>query len=594
MNITKNLIISQQYQLIILLLLALVLNMNTIFNGYTLDDDLVITKNSLVEKGIRGIPEILSTELFHGLKTEGPALSQARYRPFVLVIFAMEYQFFGQNPIVSHLINVILFALLIALLYKLLNNYVFRGQHQYLAFFTCLLYTCHPVHCEVIASVKSRDELITYILLITSLINILRCIEKPTALKWIFAFICFFTALLTRESAVTFIAVVPLILYFFFNRSIKQSLLFTLPLFAITACYLVLRFSIIGPSHSTENINILNSPYLFASVSEAFATKIFVLLKYLLLLLFPHPLSYEYGYNQIPYIELKSFQFIVSFIVLICLIVYALFAFKRKSLFSFCIMYFMLTISLVSNFVVDIGTPLSERFLFQPSLAICIIIAAIFIRAEKSYKVFSNGALLIIIFLFSIKTYNRNSVWKDSETLLLTDVISSPNSVRTNLYAGEMYIAKANTASNWELIKENFKKAVYYEEKCITIFSNTPRAESDLVIAYSGLFNCYKSADLFFMDNNLDPSDPKVKKILNVLCNEYYKEGNGYYENNNFDQAIEYYLKCLKIDSSRVEAWYTLGGIYFLKDDTAAGNRAWEKVKLLEPEHRYNKNEFSQ
>ena len=75
------------------------------------------------------------------------------------------------------ILNILLFGLLIILLFKLLQI-IFRERDHHLAFYTCLIFAVHPIHTEVIANVKSRDEIITFILLLISLINIIKHSEK--------------------------------------------------------------------------------------------------------------------------------------------------------------------------------------------------------------------------------------------------------------------------------------------------------------------------------------------------------------------------------------------------------------------------------
>ncbi|MBK6447391.1 MAG: hypothetical protein IPF81_19540 [Bacteroidetes bacterium] len=351
-DISTGLTTSQQ--LIVLLLLAFGLNFNTLFHEYALDDAVVLTGNTLVQKGVAGIPEILSHELFYGLEKQESDLSGGRYRPFALIVFALEVQFFGINPFVSHLINVLLFVLLIALLFRLLQKYIFRELNPNLAFLTCLLFVVHPIHTEVIANVKSRDELIAFILLLLSAFSILRYLKNRKLISLLPAALCFFISLLTRESAIPFIGIIPLVAYFFYNQSIKKALLLSIPLFSIFILYMIIRISVVGLSHSTDR-DVLNSPFILATASEAFATKIFLFAKYIGLLFLPYPLTFDYGYNQIPYINLHSFSFIFSAILLVALVLISLLSFKTRSLLSFCILFFFLTLFPFTNFIMDIG-----------------------------------------------------------------------------------------------------------------------------------------------------------------------------------------------------------------------------------------------
>src|SRR4029078_8651082 len=81
------------------------------------------------------------------------------YRPFTLLSFAVEKDLFGNKPAAAHFINVLIYALLLLVVYKLLTKLFPETSYQ-LLIMIALLYLVHPVHSEVVASVKSRDELL--------------------------------------------------------------------------------------------------------------------------------------------------------------------------------------------------------------------------------------------------------------------------------------------------------------------------------------------------------------------------------------------------------------------------------------------------
>src|ERR1700741_2005444 len=94
----------KNYYIVIFALIFLVYG-NSLRNGYALDDNFVTVttpetpNNPRVEKGIKGIPEIFRS---HFIETEQQSYD---YRPVPLSSFAIEYQLFGSNPLISHLIN---------------------------------------------------------------------------------------------------------------------------------------------------------------------------------------------------------------------------------------------------------------------------------------------------------------------------------------------------------------------------------------------------------------------------------------------------------------------------------------------------------
>ena len=126
--------------------------------------------------------------------------------------------------------------------------------------------------------------------------------------------------------------------------------------------------------------------------------------------------------------------------------IYALIKLKKKDLFSFCILYYLLTVSIVSNIVFPIGTNMSERFMYMPSVGFSLALAwgAYLLFSKKkplSYKkvVPYLGGLAAIVLIFGSLTISRNRVWKDNFTLFTNDIQISYNSAKLrNAVAGEL------------------------------------------------------------------------------------------------------------------------------------------------------------
>ncbi len=105
----------------LLLIISFILYGNTLQHQYALDDAIVITENDFVKQGVSGIPDILTTDVFTGFfGVKKNLVEGGRYRPLSLVSFAIEYELFGEEPFVSHLINILLYALSGMLLFSLL------------------------------------------------------------------------------------------------------------------------------------------------------------------------------------------------------------------------------------------------------------------------------------------------------------------------------------------------------------------------------------------------------------------------------------------------------------------------------------------
>ena len=580
----------QKYPLFILVAIATLLNLNTLFNDYALDDIVVFTENRYVLKGIKGIPDIFSNDLMKGYSEKKNLLDQPRYRPLAVAVNAVEYQFFGANPVISHLLNLLLLLGVVILLFTLFSKVIFTDDTM-AAFISTLLFAIHPIHTEVVANIKSRDELLTTIFLLLSLKFFLHVKERPRK-NWLFAMLFFFLALMTRESAVAFLAIFPLFDYFFLRKSLKasfQSLFRFVPVFA---AFMSLRYAVNGNTHPVVT-DVLNAPYLLASPAEAFATKFYVLLRYLLLLVFPFPLSSDYSFKEIPYIGLANLRFLISAVVYVVLIYLGIKGIKNRSKLSFAILFFFVTISLVSNLVIDIGTPLSERLLFQPSIPFVLVLGMLFSFLIRRSRTGAITLLVIIVGLMSYKTIARNAEWKNNETLYIADAEHAPNSARTTLFALEIYRAKAMMVQDTIERNRLFDKAIKYGWHSLEVYPNF-----SITLLNVGFVHYYRaefdSAAYYWKKGyEADPTDTEAVKCLNVLSDVFYKRANGYLDRGNLHQALLDYEKSVSLNSGNTEAWYNLGGIYFNLHDTLKANFAWQRVKELEPDHHFSSDEFN-
>ena len=104
----------------IFFVLAVLLYGNTLNNQYALDDFAVIFDNSNVNRGFEGIKDILTTNMLHGIS----GFNDGLYRPVATLTFAIEVGLFGENPTISHLINILLFGGISLLLFKNLKEII--------------------------------------------------------------------------------------------------------------------------------------------------------------------------------------------------------------------------------------------------------------------------------------------------------------------------------------------------------------------------------------------------------------------------------------------------------------------------------------
>ena len=179
-----------------------------------------------------------------------------------------------------------------------------------------------------------------------------------------------------------FIGAIPLMLYFFRNLQVKAMVRTMAPLLVVSVLWLALHQWVIHSNAPPMHAYNLDDNSLVGAKTfvEREATAFYIIGRYLLLLVFPHPLSYDYSYNEIPIISFASAKAIVPLVIYAALAFVAIRELKRKTFVSFGILFFFITISMTSNLIILIGATMADRFLYVPSLGFSIILAYAWFR----------------------------------------------------------------------------------------------------------------------------------------------------------------------------------------------------------------------
>ncbi len=586
-----------------LTLVCMLLYSNTLFNNYCLDDVMVITENTNTLKGFEGIKEHFTKDYLYGYMHKESQNPLSPWRPLSLVSFSLEIGIWGINhPGYSHLINVLLYTLITILLFTFLCDWLLKDK--WLAFFTAMLFALHPIHTEVVANIKSRDELLCLLFLLGSLHLLWKHIGSNKKYYFFFSLLFFFLSLLSKETSITFVAGIPIMLYFFSDLQKKKLISITSWFLLSAVLYLLIRFSVFNQSPADEDIIddgfvIINYPFLFAEGNQAFFTKIFILLKYLKLLVFPNPLCFDYSYNQIPYVDGTNIFVWVSFLVYGFLIFIGIKNFKKKNVLSFSILLFLITFSLVSNLFFDIAVTIGERLLFIPSIFFCIAVVqagniifnAIVDKISINKKILVVLTMLPITVFSAVQVIDRNKDWKDMDTLNFADYPKSSNSVRMNDALGNYYLRKATSKkiSSDEQIRF-LNMAIPYYKKAIELY---PAFENDLIniaICYEKLGNFKMSETYWNKLNDVAPNNTHLKDYNNHQASVNILKGVKCNEENRLDSSYYYLSKAIKSaiydDSITVQAYYHIAGLYYKNGKYQEAHDALGKVLSLDPNNK--------
>lgn len=543
---------------IILVTAVLLVYGNSLHFSFTLDDDLFYLKHKSVQQGIAGIGELFSKG---SLNQYDGTLGPQPYRPLTLTFFALQKTLFDNSSIAAHFMSLLLYTLVILSLHRVLTR-LLTGIHAYVIALMTLLFIVHPIHTEVVASVKSSDELLAALFGLMAWDVFLNNSNERKTTVFIRASFYFFMALLSKESAIAFLVIIPLSMLMIRKEKTKASLRIFLSLLVPVVIFLGMR-KVANHASGIPSTGIIidNVLYGATSFSELTATKMEILFYYLRLMFWPWPLTCDYSYNQVPLVGWDNISAIAGVISYATLFVLSMVFFRKKSLLSFCILFFFIASAPVNNLFFVNGATIGERLLFVPSIAFCVIIPwALSELSHLDLKTFSSkskniffGLLTLLIIIFGGMSYSRSQEWKDNFILFEKAVERSPNSARSHYYLASLYLESGRSAEIKSESDKFLADAISHYNKALDIYPNYKQALYNSGICYALVRD---TANAIARYKRTIDADPKYIPAFNNLGVMYQSKGNT-------DSARYYFEKVLKISPTESIAKTNLGELYF-------------------------------
>jgi protein O-mannosyl-transferase len=629
----------QQTHLLVLLGLSILLYANTLSHDFALDDAIVITDNMHVQKGWAGLMDIFNKDTFHGFfKTDKQGLLEGgRYRPFTLAMFAVELSIFGKSPFWGHLFNLLWYALTGIVLYLLSTGlFAYRWNKilsAWLAFAVALIFIAHPLHTEAVANIKGRDEIMALLGCLAALYFSLRSYHSKQIGWEALAVLAFLIGIFSKENAITFLAVVPLTYWFFTDASVGKIIRYTAPFLVVALVFLLIRSAVLpNVQIGTVSRELMNNPFLKLegtqyvpfTGAEKQATVFYTLGKYLQLFLAPYPLTHDYYPMQIPRMDWSKPASILSFLLYLGMGIYGVLGLRKKSPIAYGFLFYLSTLSIVSNLFLVVGTNMSERLVFMPSVGLCIALVAglaDLFYGTKLPQTLRPQSLLVSIgalaLVFGGLTIMRNPAWKNNLTLFRTDAKTSKNSAKVHNALGGQLVSdaekiKKDSLKSTPLLEEaaislqravelypgykdaffllgtcnihlkKYPEAVKYLEGAYSLNASDTNTVNNLTVAYrllgqeegekrgnlANAFTYLKKALTF------DPNDYATLRLLGVASNVAQ----------DFPGALSYFEKAKNQMPQHADAWFELGMAYQFVKDNANAQQAFAKAQQLDPD----------
>lgn len=581
---------------LLLFILCCICYANTLGHLFALDDGIVLTKNIYTQQGVKGIPDLVSHDTFQGyFKGEQKNLvAGGRYRPLSLVLLAVEKSIAGDKAWFYHLIHLILYILTVCMVFRftilVLSRLHNPDTSNWIAALTAIFFAIHPIHTEVVANIKSSDEMLSFVFGLGAIYLLWNPVVQ---IKTMFAAMVIYTlALFSKENAILWIPLGWLTYFMLGQLTWKQATIKIFPLVLPALIFIVIRYMVLQQGEmqapvmewlNNPFLKIIGNEYTYCSASEKWGSIVYSLIYYLRLHIWPFPLTHDYFPNHFPLRSMADPAVILSLVILIVLIFFAWKYKNQKPLLSYSILFFFGAMILVSNIFFPVGILFSERFAFTSSYAYCLFLGsalAPYFRLKRKSIIFFTLAFGILGISFTIV---RDQAWKDNFTLFKTDIKNSPNSAKiNNAYAGELLARSENTKDSLQKIT-NYALADRHLKKAISI--HPLYVEAWLLQGNSYFYQSRYDEAISAFKKSLDIAPGYESSMTNLHL--AYREGGKYWgeKMHNLEKALNYLQQAYQLNPNDFETLRLLGVAYGVEGNNVKAIEFLEKARLIKPEN---------
>jgi tetratricopeptide (TPR) repeat protein len=510
---------------------ALLAYSNSFRAGMTLDNATVILQDTRIQAATRqNVGLIFTEEYWYG------NASTNLYRPLTTLSYLFNYAILGNgpNPAGYHCINFALHAANILLVY-LLGLLIFRRTG--LAMGMAGLWGLHPLLTESVTNIVGRaDELAAF----GVLAGLLCCVrgatsDGPRKLAWLAAAAlasaigCF-----SKESGVVVLALVPLY-DFTFGRGTpwKSRLPGYAALLAGAAAFFYCRAAMLA-THPIATVPFGDNPLQGAGFWTARLTAVKVIGKLFALFLWPATLSCDYSYNQIPLFSWRlNWEDTQALLTLLgCAAVAIAIGWRQHRALVFLVGFWFVALAPTANIAILIGTIMAERLLYLPAIALsgCLVLG-IGALARRFTLPPSAAAIVVGVLCLacSIRTFVRNTDWRDELSLWSSAVRACPRSFKTHVslgialsLAGPAYLDRSVHEAGLSLeilrnLPDDLNNSVGYQQAALCF-----RAKGDS-LPDGGQYWYEKARDALLRGLQIDHVAQEHARVLNL------EEGKGRY-----------------------------------------------------------------
>ena len=378
---------------------------NTLGHKFVWDDWQFVVKDHSLENFANWPKEIAKPLGFYGAAATQTAGSL--WRPVVTSSFFADTFFWGKTrPWGYHLTNVLLHCLVALLFFLFLRRFV---RSPILAGLGTLLYALHPVQSEAVSSINGRGTPFSGLFVLSAFLLYPRYL--------LLSCLSLFAALLSKETAVTFFAVILLYDHLIENKNVfsrERILKNYLPFIFVTGAYFAARFLVLGGLGSAAE----EKAAAFYTWPRRIWAQPLYFWEYFKMIFLPAGLHPQ---RQVFYPkDFFDARYFFPFLAFLASLAIGWTSYKSNKKAFFGYLWFLVFLLPVLNLLVVVNGSVMEHWLYLPLMGFVLCLLCWvddFLSSGRLSFLWVWLASAVILTAFAFGTYHQNKIWKDDVTL---------------------------------------------------------------------------------------------------------------------------------------------------------------------------------
>jgi protein O-mannosyl-transferase len=474
-------------------------------------------------------------------------------RPVVMLSVAMNYALGGLNPWGYHLFNVVIHILAALTLYGVVRlTFVseplrsrWSGAAAWLAGVVSLIWLVHPLQTESVTFTIQRGESLMGLFYLLTLYCVIRGSGRSRNIRWhMGAVVSCALGMASKPVMVTAPVVVLLYDRVFLARSWREVMEQRWTLYASLAATWLLLPPLLANGASEWNDS---AGFVFGGLPplQYALTQPGVVLHYLRLAFWPHPLCFNYGWNYGWPSAQTVGDALPELTVVGAMLAVTVWAWWRKPALGFLGVWFFMILAPTSSFV-PVEDLILEHRMYLPLAAVVTLVTVggfalgrdLLSTRQRVGRTLGWGVSGALVLVLAILTIRRNRDYSSGLTIWHDTVVKCPNNPRAHNNLG-VALRQAG----------RMQEAVEQYEQALRIKPDFAAAYNNLGIALRQAGRIQEAIALYEQALRLKPDSAAAHHNLGLALRQAGK----------VQEAIGHYEQALRIKPDYAEAHYDLG-----------------------------------